>query len=460
MPKPAPLPPAQRPRVTSRHNGITRAVLPNGMVLLLKELHAAPVTSFWVWYRVGSRNEHQGITGISHWLEHMLFKGTRTYSESDLDRLISRVGGVRNGMTWMDGTAYFETMPSHQIDLALRIEADRMANSLIDAEQVECERAVIINERQGSENSPVFRLLEEVQAAAFRAHPYGNDVIGLMCDLRSMTREQLVAHYRAYYAPNNAVISIAGDFDTRDMLHKLARIFGKLKPASTPPVVTVEEPPQRGEKRLIVNGEGSNDYLLLAFHAPPVTRRADRPRAHAPVAAHEDFFPLVALDAVLSGASGLSMGGGGTSNRSSRLSKALVDTGLAADASGGVMPTIDPYLYSFFATPLPGRQLDELETALWAEFEKVKQDSVTQAELEKAIKQSRAQFAFGSESVTSQASAIGFCEIFADYTWFDRYLDMLSAVTRDDIQRVANQYLIRDNVTVGHYHAQDGQSAH
>jgi zinc protease len=449
----------RRPRITGRHNGITQAVLPNGMTLLLKEMRVAPVVSFWVWYRVGSRNEHLGITGISHWVEHMLFKGTPTYSESELDRLVSREGGVRNGMTWMDGTTYYETMPSDKIDLALRIEADRMANALIDPAEVESERAVIINERQGSENSPTFRLVEEVQAAAFRAHPYGHEVIGHVSDLHSITREQLVAHYRTYYAPNNAIATVAGDFDTAEMLKKLEHIFGKLKPAPPAPAVRAVEPPQRGEHRLIVNGEGSTDYLLMAFHGPPTTRRDGKRRDHAPIPPHVDFFPLVALDSVLSGASGLSMGGG-TSNRSSRLSKSLVDGGLAADASGGVMPTIDPHLYSFFATPLPGRKVDELEAALWVEFDKVKQDSVTQAELDKAIKQSRAQFAFGCESVTSQASALGFCEIFADYTWFDSYLENLRAVTREEVQRVAAKYLIHDNVTVGHYRAQDGQLSH
>ncbi|HEY3289813.1 MAG TPA: pitrilysin family protein, partial [Anaerolineae bacterium] len=164
-----------RARVT-RLDGITKAVLPNGMTLVMREMHSAPVTSFWVWYRVGSRNEHLGITGISHWVEHMLFKGTPSYTESDLDRLISREGGIRNGMTWIDWTTYYETMPSNKIDLALHLEADRMMNSLVDPKEVQSERTVIINERQGSENSPSFRLSEEVQSAAFKVHPYGNDV--------------------------------------------------------------------------------------------------------------------------------------------------------------------------------------------------------------------------------------------------------------------------------------------
>ena len=435
-----------RPRILAQHDGITKAVLPNGMTLVLKEMHVAPVTSFWVWYRVGSRNEHLGITGISHWVEHMLFKGTPTYSESELDRLVSREGGVRNGMTWVDWTTYYETMPSNKIDLALRLEADRMVHSLIDPQEVQSERTVIINERQGSENSPVFRLVEEVQAAAFKVHPYGHEVVGHICDLSSMTREDLYTHYRRYYTPNNAVAALAGDFDTGEMLARLTQLFGKLKPGSDIPPVSAVEPPQRGEHRVTVKGEGSTDYLLIAFHAPPSTRPDGQ--------AHDDFFPLMALDSVLCGASGLAFSGGGSSNRSSRLSKALVDTGLAADVGAGVTPTIDPYIYTFFATAQPGKDINELERALWDELDRVKQSSVTQAELDKAIKQSKAQFAFSSESVTNQALWMGYCEMFADYSWFLRFIDNLSAVSVDDVRRVAEKYLSRDNVTVGHYRGQ------
>ena len=432
--------PSRPYRVASRTDGVTKAVLPNGLTVVAREMHTAPVASFWVWYRVGSRNEHLGITGISHWVEHMLFKGTPTYTEGDLDRLISREGGIRNGMTWVDWTAYFETMPSAKIDLALDIEADRMVHSRFDPKEVQNERTVIINERQGSENSPAFRLAEEVQAAAFKVHPYGHTVIGHLCDLQSMTRQDLYGFYRRFYAPNNAVLSVAGDFDTPGLLGRIARVYGRFKPAPAVPPVSAAEPPQAGLHRVTVKGEGTTDYLLAAFHG--VSAR------------HEDFFPLVALDAVLCGASGLSFFGGGTSNRSSRLSKALVDTGLAADIGAGVTPTLDPHLYSFFATLQPGRNPEELERALWAELERVKRDSVTQAELDKAIKQTRAQFAFGSESVTSQAFWLGYCEIFADYSWFRTYLPRLSAVTVEDVRRVANQYLTEDNATVGHYLAQ------
>ena len=411
--------------------------LSNGLTILLKEMHAAPVITLNIWYRVGSRNEHLGITGISHWVEHMMFKGTPSYNEAQMDRLISREGGQRNAFTWIDFTCYYETMPADKIDLAIGIEADRMVNTQFKKREVESERTVIINERQMYENGPSFRLSEELQAAAFKVHPYGHEVIGHECDLHSMTRDDLAAHYATYYSPANAVVCVAGAFDTADMLAKLKRAFGKHKIGPKVPLVTAHEPVQKGERRVMVNGEGSTNYLTLAFAAPQAT--------------HDDFFALVALDSVLCGASGLSFFGGGTSNRSSRLSKALVDTGLSADIGGGVAPTIDPNLYSLSATIMPGKTLAEVEAALWVQIELVKNTGVTQEELDKAIKQTRAQFAFSTETVTNQAFWLGFCEMFADYTWFEKYMPRLQRVKLADVQRVANRLLIRDHVTVGQY---------
>jgi zinc protease len=429
-----------RTKIKRLGDGITRAVLPNGLTVIAKEMHAAPVTSFCVWYRVGSRNEHGGITGASHWVEHMMFKGTRKYSEADLDRLVSRDGGVRNAFTWIDFTAYYETMPSDKIDLAIALEADRMVNSRFDEKEVASERVVIINERQMYENGPGFRLSEDVQAAAFKAHPYGHEVIGHMRDLETMTREDLFGHYRTFYAPNNAIVAVAGDFDTQDMLAKIERHYGKLKPSREIPPVTAHEPPQRGERRVTVKGEGDTNYLTLAFHAPG--------------AAHADYMALIAMDSVLCGASGLSFFGGGTSNRSSRLSKALVDTGWMADVGGGMVPTIDPYLYSIGATIMPGKDINAAEAKLWEEIEKIRSEQPAQAELDKAIKQTRAQVAFGTETVTNQAFWLGFSEVIADHSWFTTFLDRLVQVTPADVQRVAQTYLSRDNVTVGQYLAQ------
>jgi zinc protease len=331
-------------------------------------------------------------------------------------------------------------MPSDKIDLAIGLEADRMVNSRFDEKEVASERVVIINERQMYENGPGFRLGEDVQAAAFKAHPYGHEVIGHMRDLETMTRDDLYGHYRTYYAPNNAIVAVAGDFDTKDMLARIEQHYGRFKPSLNIPKVTAAEPPQKGERRVTVKGEGDTNYLTLAFHAPGAT--------------HEDYMALIAMDSVLCGASGLSFFGGGTSNRSSRLSKALVDTGWMADVGGGMVPTIDPFLYSVGATIMPGKDINAAEARLWDEIEKIRHEPPAQAELDKALKQTRAQVAFGTETVTNQAFWLGFSEVVANHTWFTTFLDRLSEATPEDVQRVATAYLTRDNVTVGQYLAQ------
>jgi zinc protease len=418
-------------------DGIRKEVLENGLSVLLREMHHAPVASFWVWYRVGSRNEHAGITGISHWVEHMLFKGTPTYPQGEFDKAVSREGGMFNGMTSFDFTTYFETMPSDRIDLALRVEADRMLNAVFDAQETELERTVIISERQGNENSPGFLLGEALQAAAFQAHSYHHSVIGWQCDLEAMTREQLFDHYRTYYAPNNAIIAVVGDFDTEHMLARIQELFGSIPSGPPLPKFTAREPVQRGERRVRVEGPGATEYVEIAFHAPPAT--------------HPDYYPMVILDTILGGAKGMSLWGGGTANRSSRLYKALVEAELAADADCGISSTIDPYLFSFSATARQGRTSAEVEAALLEQIEKVMDEPISEAELQKAIKQTRAQFAYSSESVTDQGYWLGFSEVVADVRWFESFLNNLSTVTVEDVQRVARAYLQPTKRNVGWY---------
>jgi len=420
-----------------------KTTLDNGLTILVKELHAAPVASFWVWYRVGSRNEYTGITGISHWVEHMLFKGTPTFPKGVAEKAIARDGGVFNGMTAHDFTTYFATLPAAHVELALRIEADRMANALFDPEEVAAERSVIISERQGAENMPEFLLNEELMAATFRVHPYGNDIVGHMCDLETMTRDQLHAHYRTYYAPQNALAVAVGDFDTGEMVRLIESRFGAISRGLDIPVVSAIEPPQMGERRVIREGEGQVAYFEMAFRAPSVRE--------------SDFFALTVLDAILSGASGMTFFGGGLTNKSSRLYRALVAAEFAIAVSGSLTPAVDPFVYSIFAVVRAGRTLVELEGALNAEIERVIAEPVTQQELSKAIKQAKAQFAYSSESVTSQALWLGFSEIFADHTWFENYIANLSAVTVADVQRVAQKYLRQSNRTVGWYVPTNGQ---
>jgi zinc protease len=392
---------------------------------------------FWAWYKVGSRLERPGITGISHWVEHMLFKGTPQFPKRELDRLISREGGVWNGFTWLDFTTYFETLPADRFDLAFRIESDRMVHAVFEPKEVESERTVIISERQGNENSPMFLLSEELQAAAFRVHSYHHEVIGDLCDLQSMSRDDLYQHYKTYYAPNNAVVVAVGDFKADDVLRQIQTAFGKIKPGPQLPALNRAEPPQKGERRVLVEGDGTTDYVEVAYHAP-----------HA---LHPDFPAFVVLDAILAGASSLAVFGGGGTNASSRLYKALVETELAADVSGGLNPTVDPFLYSVAATVRTGRTPGEVEAALDAELARAVSEPVSEREVTKAIKQAKAQFAYSSESVTNQGFWYGFSEIFADYVWFESYLERLAAVTVEDVQRVAQSYLSKNNRTVGWY---------
>jgi len=419
-------------------NAVTYDRLDNGLTVILKENHNAPVASFWAWYRVGSRNEVAGLTGASHWVEHMLFKGTPTFPKGTLDREISRNGGTWNGFTWVDYTTYFETLPADRIDLALRIEADRMVNALFEPEEVESERTVIISEREGNENHPTWLLGEEVQAIAFRVHPYHHEVIGNKSDLQTMTRAQLWQHYKSYYAPQNAVVVACGDFETARMQDRINELFGPLPAGPTLPDVSSVEPPQRGERRVLLRGPGTTAYLQMAFHVPQ--------------ARHPDIFPLIVLDTILGGAQSLTLFGGSPPGKSSRLYKALVETELATAVYSNLGLTIDPFLFLFGATVRTGRSPAEVEAALWAELERVAREPVTPPELAKAVKQTQAQFAYSGESVTNQAFWLGSTEIITGtYTWFEEYLDRIAAVTTEDVQRVATTYLTETNRTVGWY---------
>ncbi|MCS6870507.1 MAG: insulinase family protein [Anaerolineae bacterium] len=419
---------------TNSKNGVLRHVLPNGLVILLKESHKAPVISFWVLYRVGSRDEPSGKTGISHWVEHMMFKGTPNFPAGVLDKLIDREGGVWNAQTSLDYTAYFETMPADRIDIALRAEADRMVNAQFDPKEVENERTVIISERQGLENSPSFWLGEEVQAMAFRVHGYHHEVIGDMADLERLTRDDLYTHYRTYYAPNNAIISVVGDFESALMLGRLEELYGNIPPTDLPKPFVRPEPPQQGERRVRVERPGPTPLISVAYKVPAVT--------------HPDWIKLFVLDSILGGASGF--GGGGVGNKTSRLYQALVKQELVAGFSSGLYPSADPYLYSIDLTLREGRTLEEVEAALDAELAKAVNGEITQAELDKARKQARALFAYSTESVTNQAFWLAYFEhVAGSYEFFLTFEERLRAVTLEDIHDVARRYLRPQTRTVG-----------
>jgi zinc protease len=410
--------------------------LPNGMLVLTREVHSAPVASCCVWYRVGSRNETPGATGISHWVEHMLFKGTPNIPKGEMDRLIARNGGTFNGFTSNDYTAYFETLPADRIELGLQIESDRMINSLFDPAEIESERTVIISEREGHENDPEWWLSEAMMAAAFQFHPYRNEVIGWKSDLRAITREQLYTHYQTYYKPNNAVLALVGDFQTDAIMQQVERYFASLPAGPQLPIFYAEEPEQQGERRVMIRRPGPAQYVQISYHTPDCR--------------HSDFAALVLLDAVLSGAKALGFGGGAQTNRSARIYRALVETQIAAYAGSSYRPTRDPYLFDLDATVQEGHTAAEVEAALIREIEKIQQDGVDATEMAKVIKQARALMAYSSESVTQQSLRLGMWEVLDSYRRLDTLLDSLGAVSADDVQRVAQTYLIERYRTVGH----------
>jgi zinc protease len=422
-------------------NNLFETTLNNGLSVRLKEIHTSPIISHWVWYRVGSRNEIPGLTGISHWVEHMQFKGTPSFPSSILDKAISRDGGYWNAFTYIDWTTFFETLPAVKIELALKLESDRMVNSDFDPEEVESERTVIISEREGSENEPLFRLSEAVQSAAFSLHPYRMEIIGSMQDLNSITRDDLYIHYQNHYNPGNAVLSIAGDFDTDEMLQLIREIYSPIpnKKTNSTPVPT--EPSPSGEKRVDVSGPGETEYLQLAYRAP--------------AAADPDFFTFTVLDSLLTGPSGLNMfGGGGISNKTSRLYRALIDKEMAISVAGGLQATIDPFLYDITLTLRNDKPVDQLLAILDAEIDRLLSTRVSEAEISRAVKQARALFAYGSENITNQAFWMGYSEMFAQYSWFENYVKNLEEVTPDALQLTAVKYLKPVNRVIGIYHAE------
>jgi len=419
------------------NDSFTKLTLQNGLLVLLKEIHTSPIISQWIWYRVGSRDEVPGLTGASHWVEHMMFKGTPQYPLGVLDQVISREGGYLNAFTFLDWTSFFESLPADKIDIALRLEADRMFNSLFDDREVSSERTVVISERQGSENEPLFRLSEEVQSAAFRVHPYHHEIIGDLTDLYSMQCEDLYRHYRSNYIPNNAVLSIAGDFETQSMLDRIRELFEPLPEGPVPARLERTEPPQAGERRVSVEGPGETVYLQVSYRAP----RAD----------DQDFFALNVLDSLLTGPTNLIMFGGGTTNKTSRLYKALVENEMAVSVNGGVQATIDPYLYTTVVTVHPKHTASDCIAAMEAEIKRLQDAPPPHEELERAMKQARAIFAYGSESISNQAFWLGFSEMFATIDWFNGYLERLAAVTPADVQRIAQNYLKPQNRTLGVY---------
>ncbi|HEY3063273.1 MAG TPA: pitrilysin family protein [Chloroflexota bacterium] len=411
--------------------------LDNGLRVILREVRERPLVGVWMWYRVGGRNELPGTTGVSHWVEHMLFKGGKRFGKGDITKEISRRGGALNAFTWIDCTAYYETLPSSELDLALAIESDRIYDTRIEPDEAEAERTVVISEREGSENYPEFWLREEVQSIAWREHPYRLGVIGPKSDLRAMTREHLFAHYKRYYMTNNASMVIVGDFDSAELLGKIHQEFDGHPRAVQPPPLGIEEQPQTGERRVKVHRPGPTHYVMLAYHAPE--------------ASHADAAPMVVLSSVLGGASSpIAWGGARGLGRSSRLYRALVDGEIATSVSASYELTLDPYLFAFDATLRSGVEPARAEDAIVAEVERIQREGVPDAELARTKRQLHAQVVYSLEGVTNQGFALGFMDLVAnDPAAWASFPTALQLVTSDDLQRVAQKYLVEQQRTSG-----------
>lgn len=416
--------------------------LANGLSVHLKEIHTAPIISTWIWYHVGSRNEKRGKTGISHWVEHMQFKGTEVYPAGYFDRQISRLGGIWNALTYLDWTTYFETLPANMFELSLALEADRMLHSRFDSKEVELERSVVISEREGNENQPRFLLGEAVQKAAFSKHPYRYEVIGRKEDLQKISRDDLYQHYRQYYRPGNAVLAVAGDFETDSIMEKVEEYFGAIPNGIETEAAIPKEPPLKKEQRLTVHGPGQTSYIQVAYRAPS--------------AEHPDFFGLTVLDSLLTGPSSLNMfGAGGTTNKTSRLYHTLVEEEIATTCFGILQATHDPYLYSINLTVHPAKSPEEVLGVMDQEINKILESPVAESEIDRAIKQAKALFAYSSENISNQGFWLGYAEMFAQYDWFENYVNHLARITPENVLMIARNYLNPDNRIVGFYLPQE-----
>ena len=401
-------------------------VLDNGLKVLLLEDHKSPAVTFQVWYRVGARNEKDGKSGLAHFLEHMMFKGTPTTGPEEYSRIIAKNGGRTNAFTSSDVTVYFATMSREKIGIEIALEADRMANALLGDKYFEPEKKVIQEERRmRTDDNPISALSEATSAVAYTVHPYRRPVVGWMQDILALTRQDLVDFYKLYYAPNNAYIVMVGDFSSEEMLSKIKDAFGKIPRGPEPPKVSTEEIEQRGERRLVLKKEAELPFVLNFYHAPNLKS--------------PDSFALDLLTVVLAG------------GKSSRLYHDLVyqkrvARGVDADYSG---ISVDPAGLSIYAQLLPGIDPATVEREIDRGLEKVKSELVTERELQKAKNQVEAAFVFAQDSIFGQAMKIGYYEAVGGWRQMDGYLDGIRKVTREDIRRVARQYLVPDRRTVG-----------
>jgi zinc protease len=405
-----------------------RFTLANGLTLFVLPDHRLPIVSLQIHYKVGSRHELPGITGISHLFEHLMFRGTDTQGPEEFSRTLQAKGGEINAFTTRDHTSYFENLPAQHLELGLQLEADRLLHLKLDDDTFQPERQVVISERKlRAVDSPFGLLEEQLFATAYTQHPYNWPVVGWDQDLHRMTLEDCLAYYRSHYHPGKITIVIAGDVEPEKARGLVDHFFGQIPAPATAPEPVVVEPPQRGERRAIVKKVSQVEALFAGFHIVGL--------------GHPDLYPLSLLASILSG------------GRASRFQQEFVRVGKAIALEVELAPlpfsAQDPDLMVIAAVAAPGKPLPELEQELWAALDRLRQDGVTPAELARAKKMLRAQAVRSLAHNFFRGLLVGLFHLkTGDVALANRILSSLEAVTPDDILRVARTYLQKDNRTV------------
>ena len=400
--------------------------LNNGMKFLVVEDFSIPNANMYFFYKVGSRNEYQGITGLSHFFEHMMFNGAKKYGPKEFDRTMEFNGGSNNAYTTENVTVYTDWFPASSTEIIFDLEGDRISSLSIDPKIVESERGVVLSERRtGLENSPWRLLSQSMQATAFQEHPYHWPVIGYEDDMKNWTQQDLERYFKTYYAPNNCVVVVSGAIKL-DKVREFAKKYLEPIPAQpAPPKVHIVEPPQTGERRIIVKKEVATPYFMIGYKTPE--------------SKSEDYYALNILSSILS------------SGNSSRLYSALVDQKeLATQVFTDFGDTFDPNLFNVYAVANKEVKEKDLEEGIYTEIEKIKKDGISEKELQKIKNQKLMEFYGQVETINGKSNNIGTYEVF-----FGDYRKMFDApanynkVTVADVQRVAKKYLIKSNRTVG-----------
>src|SRR6266850_1112859 len=402
---------------------VRRTLLDNGLVVLTKEVHTSPIVTTMIWYRVGSRNEELGHTGKSHFLEHMLFKGTDRFKKGEIDLITLKNGGGNNAFTSHDFTAYYFNFASDRWDIALEIEADRMVSCAFEPEEFEAEKKVVIEELKTGLDSPWGLLLQEEEAVAFKVHPYRNPIVGWLQDVERATAEEQQAYYRRYYRPNNAILVLTGDFDSDQVLANVVRAFSPIPAGLPAQPLLLKEPPQRGERRLVVRWRSKVPRLAIAYHAPEI--------------AQNDSYALQVLAVILS------------EGKSSRLYQLMVEREQSVTfVSAEYGEAKDPTLFHIRAEARGDHSIEEIETGIYGELDRIAAEGVTPHELDRAKHQIEAHFILSRERTLDQGILLGQIETLLGIDYIDTYLQRLNAITAADLAGVCSRYLNEDNRTV------------